>query len=181
MVLVRCRLFPRGDVCSIYSCSEWPQRWVLGRSLGGIVGSNSAGEHGCLSLVSVVCYQVEISASGWSLVQRSPTGCGVYECDRKVSIMRRHWPTRGCCAMGGGVTKFLLLLITSYLCAPFHSPHKFSFFAHVLLDILHIGSWKSLKHFLVAVLPSPSTLQLWVGLGLRLRFRNNIFFTEWGC
>jgi hypothetical protein len=27
--------------------------------------------------VSVVCCQVEVSASGWSLVLRSPTECGV--------------------------------------------------------------------------------------------------------
>ena len=29
--------------------------------------------HGCLSVVSVVCCQVEVSESGWSLVQRSPS------------------------------------------------------------------------------------------------------------
>ena len=42
--------------------------------------------HGCLSLVSVVC-QVEDSASCWSLIQRSPTECGVYknECHRRTS------------------------------------------------------------------------------------------------
>jgi len=33
--------------------------------------------HGFLSLMSVLCYQVEVSASGWSLLQRSPTECGV--------------------------------------------------------------------------------------------------------
>jgi hypothetical protein len=33
-----------------------------------------------LSVVSVVCCQVEVSATGWSLVQRSPTDCGVSEC-----------------------------------------------------------------------------------------------------
>jgi hypothetical protein len=33
--------------------------------------------HGCLSLVSVVCCQVEVSATSWSLVQGSPTECGV--------------------------------------------------------------------------------------------------------
>jgi hypothetical protein len=27
--------------------------------------------------LSVVCCQVEVSASGWSLVQRSPTDCSV--------------------------------------------------------------------------------------------------------
>ena len=30
--------------------------------------------HGCPSIVSAVCCQVEVSATGWSLVQRSPTG-----------------------------------------------------------------------------------------------------------
>jgi hypothetical protein len=46
--------------------------------------------------VIVLCCQVEVPATGWSLVQRSPTECGVSECDREASIMRRPWPTRGC-------------------------------------------------------------------------------------
>jgi hypothetical protein len=41
--------------------------------------------HGCLSVVGVVCCQVEVSATGWSLVQRGPTDCGVSECDREAS------------------------------------------------------------------------------------------------
>jgi hypothetical protein len=49
--------------------------------------------------VNVVCYQVEVSASGRSLVQRSPTECGVSECGRETSKMRRPWTTRGCCAI----------------------------------------------------------------------------------
>jgi hypothetical protein len=40
-----------------------------------------------------LCCQVKISASGRSLVQRSPTECGVSECDREAPIMRRPWPT----------------------------------------------------------------------------------------
>jgi hypothetical protein len=56
--------------------------WVGGRTLAGITCSNPAGEHGCLSVVSVVCCQVEVSATGRSLVQRSPTECvWVIECD----------------------------------------------------------------------------------------------------
>jgi hypothetical protein len=55
--------------------------------------------HGCLSLESVVCCQVEVSASGLSPVQRSPTKCDVSECDREASIMRRPWSTKGCSAM----------------------------------------------------------------------------------
>jgi hypothetical protein len=35
-----------------------------------------------LPVVSVVCCQVEVSATGWSLVQRSPADCGcVTVCD----------------------------------------------------------------------------------------------------
>jgi hypothetical protein len=56
--------------------------------------------HGCLSLVKVVCCQVEVSETGWSLVQRSPTERGVCQCDREASIMRRPWPIRGCWATG---------------------------------------------------------------------------------
>jgi hypothetical protein len=40
-------------------------------------GLESRRGHGYLSLVSVVCCQVEVSATGRSLVQRSPTECGV--------------------------------------------------------------------------------------------------------
>jgi hypothetical protein len=43
----------------------------------------------------------EVCVSGWSLVQRSSTECGVSECDREASIMRRPWPTRGCRTTGG--------------------------------------------------------------------------------
>jgi hypothetical protein len=39
---------------------------------------------------------------GWSLVKRSPTECGVSECDREASVLGRPWHTRGCCAGGGG-------------------------------------------------------------------------------
>ena len=37
--------------------------WVCGRSLTEIVGFESHREHGCLSVMSVVCYQVEVSAT----------------------------------------------------------------------------------------------------------------------
>ena len=37
--------------------------------------------------MSVVCCQVEVSATGWSLVQRSLTECGVSESDREVSVL----------------------------------------------------------------------------------------------
>jgi hypothetical protein len=54
--------------------------------------------HECLFRVSC-SWQVEVCASGWSLVQRSPTECGVSECDPEDSTMRRPWPTGGYCAL----------------------------------------------------------------------------------
>jgi hypothetical protein len=44
--------------------------------------------------------------SGLSLIWRSPTECGVSECDHEASIMR-PWPTMGCWAM----EKYILILL----------------------------------------------------------------------
>jgi len=52
-----------------------------------------------LSVVSVVCCEVEAYATGWFLIQRSPTKCGVSERNRESSIMKRHWPTGSGCAV----------------------------------------------------------------------------------
>ena len=40
------------------------KKWICGHWLPGITGSNPAEGHGCLSLVNVVCCQVEVSATG---------------------------------------------------------------------------------------------------------------------
>ena len=40
-------------------------------------GFESHGGYGCLCIVSVVCCQVEVSATGRSLIQRNPTDCDV--------------------------------------------------------------------------------------------------------
>ena len=64
---------------------------------------------GCLSRVSVVCCQVEVSALGWSLFQRSPTECGVSECDHESSIMRRT-----CHAGGLDVSHLWVLCVVRY-------------------------------------------------------------------
>jgi len=50
--------------------------------------------HGSLSLLSVVCCQVGVSATNRSLVQKSSTDCGVSECDLETSTMRRPRPIR---------------------------------------------------------------------------------------
>jgi hypothetical protein len=44
-------------------------------------GFESYRGHVWLSLLSVVCCQVEVSAMGWLLFQKSWTECGVSECD----------------------------------------------------------------------------------------------------
>jgi len=80
--------------------AAWSEASVCRRSFAGS-GFESRRGRGCLSLVSVVCCQMEVPPSGRSLVQRSSTECGVSECDRQASTLRRPWPTRGCCAMGG--------------------------------------------------------------------------------
>jgi len=64
---------------------------VYGRTLAGIAGLESRRRHGCLSLLSVACCRVEVPASD--------TDCGMSECDRETSIVRKPWPARGCCAM----------------------------------------------------------------------------------
>jgi hypothetical protein len=45
-----------------------------------------------MSVVSVVCCQVGVSATGWSLVQRSPTECGV---SNNVIVKRRKMTKPG--------------------------------------------------------------------------------------
>jgi hypothetical protein len=68
------------DVMSDVSRSQWPCGLTRGSSAASLLGSwvrIPPGGHGCLYLVSVVCCQVEVSATSWSLVQRSPTDCGV--------------------------------------------------------------------------------------------------------
>ena len=61
------------------------EAWVWCLWLAGMEGSNPArGMDGCLSLVSAVCFQTEVSASGLSLVHGINNECGVSECDREA-------------------------------------------------------------------------------------------------
>ena len=45
--------------------------------------------HERLSLLILMCCQVEVSVTGWSLVQRSASKHGVYVCDLKTWTLRR--------------------------------------------------------------------------------------------
>jgi len=73
LILSGCRTF-----CGeFYNCRfRWPRAcWDCGFEFRR--------ENRCLCVVSVVCCQVEVTAEGRSLVQRSPTECVfVFECDQ---------------------------------------------------------------------------------------------------
>ena len=62
---------------------------VCGRSLAENAGSNPTGCMNICILLSVLCSQTGVSATGRSHVQRSPTECGVSECYHETSTMRR--------------------------------------------------------------------------------------------
>ena len=72
-----------------------------------------------VSLMTVVCCQVEVSATGRSLVQRRPTECYVCVyvcvcvCDHEVSKNRRLWPTRGCRAMEKKIISDVRIVLAS--------------------------------------------------------------------
>jgi hypothetical protein len=68
--------------------------WFSRSSLAGFAGSNPAGAMDVCLLLSVVYCQVEVSATGRSLVQRCPNECGVSECDSETSTTRRTRSTR---------------------------------------------------------------------------------------
>jgi hypothetical protein len=89
--------FPKLSYMCRSQCPRGLRRGSAAARLLGLRVRILLGAWTSLSLVSVVCCQVEVSATGWSLVQRSLTECGVSECDREASIMRRPRPTRGCC------------------------------------------------------------------------------------
>ena len=60
-------------------------------------GFESYRRHGCLSVVSVVCCQVEVSATSWSLVHTSATDC----CVSCVIYKPREWGGPGPLGWGG--------------------------------------------------------------------------------
>jgi hypothetical protein len=67
---------------------------VCGRLLAGFAGLNPTRDMDICLVLSVVCCQGEVSATGRSLVHRGPIDRGVSECDRETSEMRRLCATR---------------------------------------------------------------------------------------
>jgi hypothetical protein len=106
-----CHLIDWGYCCTLlYTAvniccrSQWPCGLRRGSTAARLLGLRvRIPPTAWMSVVSVVCCQVEVSATGWSLVQRSPTECGVCECGREASILRRPRPPRGCRAIGKNI------------------------------------------------------------------------------
>jgi len=91
----QCHIYIRSAQNSPISVAVRSKARVCGRLLVATVGSNPAGDMNvCLSWVLCIG-QVQAFATGWSLIHRIPTDCGVSECDHKSSKMRRPWPTGG--------------------------------------------------------------------------------------
>ena len=72
--------------CPRWDLNPWSQQASGRRPLAcWDLGFESHRGHGYLSVVSVVCCQAEVSATGWSLVQRSPTDCAASSC-----VIQKH-------------------------------------------------------------------------------------------
>jgi len=92
-------------------------------------GFESHREHGCLSVICVLCCQVEVSAASWSLVPRSPTDWCVVVCDLETPWKWRFWPSGGCRAKGKQKTWHF----TRSVRKPFHAD-RISFFFFLIFD-----------------------------------------------
>ena len=81
---------------------------VYNRSLAKILrfkslGSWGEGWHGCMSVVSILFCEFEVSTSAWSLVKRFATKYFVSNwVFPEASIMKSPRPTRGCCVLCHG-------------------------------------------------------------------------------
>ena len=73
-------------------------------------GFDSSHEYGWLSVGNVAYCRAETLASGRSLFQRSPTKCGVSECDLEVSTMGGLGPL-GAVASWGKNGKLLMITV----------------------------------------------------------------------
>jgi hypothetical protein len=96
-------------VCIVLTCIVWRPTSVaalegvghLELALLGLRVQNPPVVWICV-LCKCLCCQIEVSAMGGSLVQKSPAECGVSGCDCAASIMRRPWPSKGLLHHDGG-------------------------------------------------------------------------------
>jgi hypothetical protein len=82
--------------------SWWPYGLRRGPADSRLLGLRDRMPSG--AWISVSCECCVLSSRrlcvGLMIVHRSLTECGVSECDREASILRRPWPTGGCCTIG---------------------------------------------------------------------------------
>ena len=105
-------------VC-VYECMcrfQWPRGLRRGSTATRLLRSwvRIPPGHGCLSVVSVVCCQIEVSATSLSPVQRSPTDCGVSLC--MISKKQNPLVWGGDQDPLGGYMRVCKLHVCSYVC-----------------------------------------------------------------
>ena len=88
------RVFLILNLTVLISVAARSKAWVCGRPVAGIGKVESRRGHGCLSLVSFVCCQVQCPVTGRSPDHMSPTECGVSECKLENSTTRRPGPNK---------------------------------------------------------------------------------------
>jgi hypothetical protein len=81
--------------------SQWPRGLRRGSTAARLLGLwvRIPPRAWILSVVSVVCCQVEVSATAYHSSRGVVPSVVCLECESEASIMRRPWPTGGCCAM----------------------------------------------------------------------------------
>jgi len=89
--LTESRIFRKLVTSLVDPSGRKDKAYVCACSLVGTAGSNHARGK---SVVGVLCCKLEVSAKGRSHARRSPTECGVSQCDRGTCTMRRSGPTR---------------------------------------------------------------------------------------
>jgi hypothetical protein len=98
MLVVKEILCPVKLFTSYIATLKNQSQWTRGLRCGSPASAcwdcvfESRREQGCLCVVNVVFCQVEVSATGWSFIQRSPTECGVC---LSVIVKPRQWGGRG--------------------------------------------------------------------------------------
>jgi hypothetical protein len=93
LCLKKAFIFTRFNTFKLHSCRFQCQCGLRHgsaavRLLGLRVRIPAGGMDVCL--LYTLCFQVDVSASGWPLVQRSRTECDMSECDREALIMTKH-------------------------------------------------------------------------------------------
>lgn len=78
---------------------HWPRGLRRGAASAGFLGLRVRNPPGVRMHVSFECCHVEVSAMDRSLAKRSHTECGLFECRREDSIVRKPSLTRGCRAL----------------------------------------------------------------------------------